>query len=56
MGFNWKQQFSGGFYPWVVVTPDHHTTDQCSYNTESNIISPFNDSKDGIEMNVTHYE
>ena len=21
--FNWKQHFSGGFYPWVVVAPDH---------------------------------
>ena len=24
LGFNWKQQFCGGFYPWVVVAPDHH--------------------------------
>ena len=28
LGFEWTQQFSGGFYPWVVVAPDHQN-DAC---------------------------
>ena len=48
MGFKGKQQFNGGFYPRVMLTPRPPLT-QCFYNTGHNLIAP---SLGGIGLRV----